>query len=103
MNSVLENEEGLYHPGTSVQNRSDDFSLRECGGIVSSLGIYPKVIRWPQSSRMKRDCIIPGHRSIMNLVTSIPRMKRDCIIPEIQFEMYLETLIPMNVEGLHHP
>ena len=35
--SVLENEEGLYHPGTSVQNRFSDFGLRECGGIASSL------------------------------------------------------------------
>ena len=35
--SVIENEEGLYHPGTSVQNRYDDFSPRECSGIASSL------------------------------------------------------------------
>ena len=35
--SVLENEEGLYHPGTSIQNRSGDFGPQECSGIASSL------------------------------------------------------------------
>ena len=44
--SVLENEEGLYHPGTSVQNRSGDFGPQECSGIASSLNFglerYPK-------------------------------------------------------------
>ena len=42
-----------------------------CSGIVSSLGIFPKVIWWPRSSRMNKDCIISGHLSIMDPVTSI--------------------------------
>ena len=79
--SVLENEEGLYHPRTSVHNRAGDLSPRERGGIVSSLGTYPKVIRRPRSSRMKRDCIIPGHLSIIDPV----------------------TLVLENVVGLYHP
>ena len=47
--SVLENEEGFYHPRTSIQNRSGDFGLRECGGIASSLNFGSKCIRrsWP--------------------------------------------------------
>ena len=79
--SVLENEEGLYHPRTSVHNRSSDLGPRECGGIVSSLGTCPKVIWRPRSLSMKRDCIILGHLSIIDPVTSV-----------------LE-----NVVGLHHP
>ena len=50
-------------------------------GIVSSLDTFLKVIQWPRSSRVKRDCVIPGHLSIMDSVTSV-----------------LE-----NVMGLHHP
>ena len=46
--SVLENEEGLYHPGTSVQNRSDDFGPRECSGIASSLNFILE--RYPEAS-----------------------------------------------------
>ena len=57
---------GLYRPGTSVHNRSDGFGPRECGRIASSLGICPEVIRRPQSSRMKRDCIILGHLSTID-------------------------------------
>ena len=59
--SVFENEEGLYHPRTSVHNRSSDLGPQERGGIVSSLGTFPKVIQRPRSSRMKWDCIIPGN------------------------------------------
>ena len=73
--------EGLYHPGTSVHNRSGDLGPRERDGIVSSLGTFPKVIQRPQSSRMKRDCIIPGHLS-----------KSDPV-----------TLVLKNEEGLYHP
>ena len=73
--------EGLYHPGTSVHNRSGDLGHRERDGIVSSLGTFPKVIRRPRSSRMKRDFIILGHLSIIDPVASV-----------------LE-----NVVGLHHP
>ena len=36
LTSVIKNEEGLYHPGTNVHNRSSDFSPRECGRITSS-------------------------------------------------------------------
>ena len=39
MTLVLENEEGLYHPGTSVQNRFSDFSPQECSGTASSLNL----------------------------------------------------------------
>ena len=81
MTSVLKNEEGLYHPGTYIHNRSGDLGPQEHDGIVSSLGTFPKVIRRPWSSRMKRDCIISGHLSIIDPVTSV-----------------LE-----NVVGLHHP
>ena len=73
--------EGLYHPRTSVHNRSSDLGHREHDGIVLSLGTFPKVIRRPRSLRMKRDCIILGHLSIIDLVTSV-----------------LE-----NVAGLYHP
>ena len=72
---------GLYHPGTSIHNRSSDLGHREHDGIVSSLGTFPKVIWRPRSSRMKRDCIILGHLSIIDPVTSV-----------------LE-----NAVGLHHP
>ena len=77
----FKNEEGLYHPGTSVHNRSGDLGPRECGGIVSSLGTCPKVIQRPQSLRMKRDCIIPRHLSTIDPV----------------------TLVLENVVGLYHP
>ena len=40
--SVFKNEEGLYHPGTSVHNKSDGFGPRECGRIASSLDIVLK-------------------------------------------------------------
>ena len=50
---------GLYHPGTSVQNRSGDFGLRECGGIASSLNFGSKCIRRSRPPRMWWDCIIP--------------------------------------------
>ena len=40
--SVFENEEGLYHPETSIHNRSDDLGPRECGRIASSLDIVLK-------------------------------------------------------------
>ena len=43
--SVLENEEGLYHPGTSIQNRSGEFSIRECGDIASPLNFGSKCIQ----------------------------------------------------------
>ena len=69
--SVLENEEGFYHPRTSIHNRSGDLDPRERGGIVSSLGTFPKVIRRLRSSRMKRDCIISGHLSIIDPMTSV--------------------------------
>ena len=46
--SVPENEEGLYHPGTSVQNRSGAFSPRECGRIASSLKFGSE--RYPEAS-----------------------------------------------------
>ena len=72
---------GLYHPRTSVHNRSGDLSPQERGGIVSSLGTFPKVIQRPRSSRMKRDCNIPGHPSKSDSVASV-----------------LE-----NEEGLYHP
>ena len=78
---VFENEEGFYYPRTSIHNRSGDLGPRERDGIVSSLGTCPKVIQRPWSSRMKRYCIIPGHLSIMNPVTSVLK----------------------NVVGLHHP
>ena len=50
MTSVIENEEGLYHPKTYVHKGSGDFDPRECGGIVSSLDLSPKVIRRLSSS-----------------------------------------------------
>ena len=40
--SVFKNEEGLYHPGTSIHNRSGDLGPRECGRIASSLDIVLK-------------------------------------------------------------
>ena len=79
--SVFENEEGLYHPGTSVHNRSGDLSHRECDWIVSSLGTFPKLIQRPRYSRMKRDCIILGYMSRSDPMTSVIE----------------------NVAGLYHP
>ena len=81
MTSILENEEGLYHPGTSVHNRSGDLGPRERGGIVSSLGTFPKVIQRPWSLIMKRNCIILGHLSKSDPMTSVLK----------------------NEEGLYHP
>ena len=48
MTSVLENEEGLYQPGTFVQNGSGDFVPRECGRIASSLKFNSE--RYPEAS-----------------------------------------------------
>ena len=79
--SVLENEEGLYHLGTSIQKWSGDLGPREWRGIVSSWDICPKRIQWLRSLRMWRDCIIL----------------------ELLFKMYMETSVPKNVVGLHHP
>ena len=95
--SVLENEEGLYHPGTSVQNRSGDFSLR----IILELRfkMYPEV-----SSPVKVvDCIILEPRFKMYPEVSAPVKVVDCIIPEPRFKMYLEISVPVNVVGLYHP
>ena len=52
---------GLYHPWTLALKWYGDLSLREWRGIVSSWDICPEVIPRAQSSRMKWDCIIPGH------------------------------------------
>ena len=46
--SVLENEEGLYHLETFVQNRFSDFNPRECSGIASSLNFGLE--RYPEAS-----------------------------------------------------
>ena len=52
MTSVLENEEGLYHPGTSVENRSGDFGPRECSGIASSVNFDSE--RYPEASVLEK-------------------------------------------------
>ena len=48
MTSVLENEEGLYHPRTSIQIRYGDFGPKECSGIASSLNFGSE--RYPEAS-----------------------------------------------------
>ena len=93
----------MYHPRTFVHNRSGDLSHRERDGIVSSLGTFPKVIRRPQSSRMKRDCIIPGHLSIIDPVTSVIENVMGLYHPWEPSLRCSETSVFENEEGLYHP
>ena len=90
------------------------------------LGTCPKLIRRPQSSRMKRDCMILEHMSRNNPVTSVienvaglyhplssiqngsseiqsSRRWQDCIILELLFKTDLVTLVMENVVGFYHP
>ena len=81
MTSVLKNVVGLYHPWTSVQNRSGELGTRERSRIVSSLNFSSERIRWLLSSRMWWD-----------------RM-----ILELWFRTNPVTSVLENVVGLYHP
>ena len=94
---------GLYHPWSLAQKWPRDLGLREWRGIVLSRDICPKVIRWPRSSRMKRDCIILGHLSKIDLVTSVPLNVVGLHHPWTSVQNVSGGLGPHESGGLHHP